>query len=299
MTTVSRNIPQALDLDYLQGLTVDTAAVEQTAALYRGNPRLSSSEKAARLRLALRCMDLTTLSGNDSAQKVRELCALAQRPLVQEPHLQVAAVCLYPAFIATAKEALGESGLPIASVAAGFPTGLLPLSWRLDEIRAAVALGAQEIDIVAPRHYSLSQDWAGLYEDLRQQRAACGSALLKVILETGHLPDLETVARASQVALLAGADFIKTSTGKEEIGATLEAGIVMAQRLRAHEARTGFRVGLKPAGGIRRAQHAWQWLMLVEKELGAAWETPRYFRIGASSLLTTIQKQLALLQQTP
>lgn len=297
MTSIPpRNIPQPLALNLIQRSTVDTAYVEEKAALYRANPQMNPTQKIERLILALRCMDLTTLSGDDSVQRVQELCAKAQQPLLEDPSIQVGAVCLYPAFVATAKTALEGSAIPIASVAAGFPTGLLPLSWRLAEIRGAVEAGAQEIDIVAPRHYSLSQDWEGLYNELLLMREACGDALLKVILETGHLPDFDTIARASQVAILAGADFIKTSTGKEAVGATLEAGIVMAQQIRAHEAATGFRVGLKPAGGIRSAQHAWQWLLLVEKELGTAWEDPRYFRIGASSLLTTIQTQLRLLR---
>lgn len=291
----ARNIPQSLDLAQINNITIDDIEIEQKAKLYSGNPRMSRAQKIERLLLAVRCMDLTTLSGEDSVQTIQNLCRLAQQPLLEYPELQVGAVCLYPAFIQTAKEILTDSPISIASVAAGFPTGLLPLSWRLAEIRGAVTVGAQEIDIVAPRHYSLAQDWEGLYTELLQMREACGNALLKVILETGHLPDFETIARASQVAMLAGADFIKTSTGKEAVGATLEAGIVMAQQIRAYKADTSFQVGLKPAGGIRRAQHAWQWLMLVEKELGTAWENPRYFRIGASSLLTTIQTQLKLL----
>jgi deoxyribose-phosphate aldolase len=295
----SRNIPQDFDIKVLEHIQTNTAEVQQKAKLYSGNPRFSRSEKAERLRLAVRCMDLTTLSGGDDAQQVRLLCATAQRPLMDEPELEVAAVCLYPLFITTAKQALVESSVPIASVAAGFPTGLLPMQWRLNEVKRAVALGAQEIDVVAPRHFSLSQNWQGLYDDVRALRETCGPALLKVILETGQLPDLDTVARASYVAMLAGADFIKTSTGKEAVGATLEAGIVMARMIRAYHEQTGLRVGLKPAGGLRRAQHAWQWLLLVEKELGEAWLQPRYFRIGASSLLATIQQQLRALQNTP
>lgn len=295
MQSIPRNTPQPLNLEQIHSIEVEAAAVEQKAALYRGNPKMSKEQKVERLLLALSCMDLTTLSGEDNSQKVQELCALAQQPLVEEPSIQVGAVCLYPAFIATAKQALKDSTIPIASVAAGFPTGLLPLDWRVAEIEGALQLGAQEIDIVAPRHYSLAQDWEGLYQELVTLKKACGNALLKVILETGHLPDWATVAKASQVALLAGADFIKTSTGKEAVGATLEAGIVMAQQIKAYQASTGIQVGLKPAGGIRRAQHAWQWLMLVEKELGHAWETPHYFRIGASSLLQTIQTQYRLL----
>ncbi|MFK7799657.1 MAG: deoxyribose-phosphate aldolase [Aureispira sp.] len=291
-----RNRPQPLDLETIVSIVVDTDQVTQKATLYRGNPRMSKEQKAKRLQLALQCMDLTTLSGDDTIQKVQQLCATAKLPLADKPSVQVAAICIYPAFISTAQEVLQDSTIPIASVAAGFPTGLLPLSWRLAEIRGVVEAGAQEVDIVAPRHYSLAQDWEGLYQELIQMREACGDALLKVILETGHLPDLESVAQASRVAMLAGADFIKTSTGKEAIGATLEAGIVMAQQIVAHKAATGLCVGLKAAGGIRRAQHAWQWLMLVEKELGNTWENPRYFRIGASSLLATIQTQLQLLR---
>lgn len=292
----ARNCPQPLDLEIIASIVVDAVQVQQKATLYSGNPRMSKEQKAERLELALQCMDLTTLSGDDTIQKVQQLCAIAKQPLADKPSVQVAAVCIYPAFVSVAKEVLKGRAISVASVAAGFPTGLLPLSWRLAEIRGVVEAGATEVDIVAPRHYSLAQDWEGLYQELVQMREACGNALLKVILETGHLPDLDTVARASRVALLAGADFIKTSTGKEAVGATLEAGIVMAQQIAAHKAATGWCVGLKAAGGIRRAQHAWQWLMLVEKELGPTWENPRYFRIGASSLLATIQTQLQLLQ---
>ncbi|MGH1337329.1 MAG: deoxyribose-phosphate aldolase [Aureispira sp.] len=296
MIVITRNTPQPFLPALIQEIRVDTIDVEQKKVLYSGNSPMNRPQKIEQLLLALRCMDLTTLSGDDTMQRVEELCALAQQPLPEDPMVQVGAVCLYPAFVATAKAALEGSSIPVASVAAGFPTGLLPLSWRLAEIRGAVAAGAAEIDIVAPRHYSLSKDWEGLYKELLSMREACGGALLKVILETGHLPDLETIAGASRVAILAGADFIKTSTGKEAVGATLEAGIVMAQQIRAHEVATGLRVGLKPAGGIRRAQQALQWLMLVQKELGTAWEDPRYFRIGASSLLTAIQTELKLLR---
>lgn len=273
--------------------------VHSRAEGYRQNQHLPTAARRAQLLLAVRCLDLTSLSADDSDEGIRALCALAQEPLqgLDTEPLTVATVCLYPIFVPLAVAQTQGSAVQVASVAAAFPTGLLPLDLRLAQIRYAVQAGAQEIDVVAQQRHILQEDWATLYEEILQMREACGAARLKVILETGMLPRLGLVADASAVAMAAGADFIKTSTGKAEKGATLEAGTVMARAIQAHYQRTGYRVGLKPSGGIRSAQHALQWLHLVQEELGEAWLQPSLFRFGASSLLARLQQQLRLLEQ--
>jgi deoxyribose-phosphate aldolase len=250
---------------------------------------------------AVTLLDLTTLSGDDTPGRVRRLCAKARQPVrpeilegfgVADLPIRVAAVCVYHAFVETAVEALRGSGIPVAAVSTGFPAGLNPLPQRLQEIRASVEAGAQEIDVVITRAHALTGRWEALYDEVRAFREACGDALLKVILATGELATMRNVARASLVAMMAGADFIKTSTGKEAVNATLPAGLVMARAIRAYRERTGYRVGLKPAGGIRKAKEALDWLLMVKDELGTEWLRPRLFRIGASALLTDIERQL-------
>jgi deoxyribose-phosphate aldolase len=206
--------------------------------------------------------------------------------------LTVAAVCVYHVFVETAVEALAGSGIPVAAVSAGFPAGLNPLPQRLAEIRASVAAGAAEIDVVITRAHVLTGRWDALYDEVRAFREACGAAHLKTILATGELATLRNVARASAVCLMAGADFIKTSTGKEAVNATLPVGLVMARMIRAYHQRTGHAAGLKPAGGIRSAKQALDWLLMVRDELGTAWLNRRLFRLGASGLLTDIERQL-------
>ena len=250
---------------------------------------------------AMTCIDFTTLSGDDTPGRVRRLCAKARRPLGDEllaaldladMGLTVAAVCVYPTMVGPAVKALEGSGIPVASVATGFPAGLTPLKQRLDEIRYAVGEGAREIDIVITRAHVLNRDWSALYDEVAAMREACGAAHLKTILGTGDLKTLRNVYAASMVAMQAGADFIKTSTGKEDVNATLPVSLVMIRALRDYRERAGVDIGFKPAGGLRTAKDALAWLILMREELGLPWMQPDLFRIGASGLLTDIERQL-------
>ena len=296
-----RNPGTPLELDWLEELRVNRSAVERRAATLRGRRTVKKQWQAAWLLRAVTLMDLTTLSGDDTAGRVRRLCAKARRPVrsdlldamgaAQLP-IRVGAVCVYHRFVATAVEALEGSGIPVAAVSTGFPAGLSPFEQRLAEIRASVADGADEIDIVITREHVLTENWRALYDEVRAMRAACGDAHIKTILATGELGTLRHVARASAVCMMAGADFIKTSTGKESVNATLPVGLVMARAIRDYRERTGHLVGLKPAGGIRTAKDALDWLVLVKEELGDRWLRPDLFRFGASALLTDIERQL-------
>ena len=250
---------------------------------------------------AMTCIDLTTLSGDDTPGRVRRLCAKARRPLsdeliaaldLAEMDLTVAAVCVYPTMVGPAVKALDGSGIPVASVATGFPAGLTPLKQRLDEIRYAVSEGAAEIDIVITRAHVLNREWGALYDEVAAMREACGAAHLKTILGTGDLKTLRNVYAASMVAMQAGADFIKTSTGKEDVNATLPVSLVMLRALRDYRERAGVDIGFKPAGGLRTAKDALAWLILMREELGVQWMQPDLFRIGASGLITDIERQL-------
>ena len=291
----------ALELDWIEEIRVNRSAVERRAATLRGRRTVKKQWQAAWLLRAVTLMDLTTLSGDDTPGRVRRLCAKARRP-VREDLLQamgaaqlpirVAAVCVYHGLVATALEALEGSGIPVAAVSTGFPAGLSPFEQRLGEIRASVAAGADEIDVVITRAHALTENWRALYDEVRAMREACGDAHIKTILATGELGTLRNVARASVVCMMAGADFIKTSTGKESVNATLPVGLVMARAIRDFRERTGHMVGLKPAGGIRTAKDALDWLVLVKEELGDRWLRPDLFRFGASSLLTDIERQL-------
>jgi deoxyribose-phosphate aldolase len=246
-------------------------------------------------------MDLTTLSGDDTPGRVRRLCAKARLPVrldllqamqAEQLPIRAAAVCVYHFFVEPALEALEGSGIPVAAVSTGFPAGLSPFAERLGEIRASVAAGAEEIDVVITRSHVLTENWGALYDEVRAMREACGDAHIKTILATGELGTLRNVARASLVCMMAGADFIKTSTGKETVNATLPVGLVMARAIREYRERTGHVIGLKAAGGIRTAREALDWLALVKDELGDRWLRPDLFRLGASSLLTDIERQL-------
>jgi deoxyribose-phosphate aldolase len=290
-----------LELDWVEEIRVNRSAVERRTATLRGRRTVKKEWQAAWLLRAITLMDLTTLSGDDTAGRVRRLCAKARRPVradlleamgASQLPIRVGAVCVYHRFVATAVEALEGSGIPVAAVSTGFPAGLSPLEQRLDEIRASVAAGAEEIDIVITRSHVLTENWPGLYEEVRAMREACGDAHIKTILATGELGTLRNVARASVVCMMAGADFIKTSTGKESVNATLPVGLVMARAIRDFRERTGHMVGLKPAGGIRTAKDALDWLVLIKEELGDRWLRPDLFRFGASSLLTDIERQL-------
>lgn len=257
--------------------------------------------QAAWLLRAITCIDLTTLQGDDTPGNVLRLCAKARQPLRRDlvdalgvGHLgiTVGAVCVYHALVATAVRALDGSGIPVAAVSTGFPAGLNPFPQRVEEVRASVEAGADEIDVVITRAHVLTGDWPALYDEVRAFREACGPAHMKVILATGELATLTNVARASLAAMMAGADFIKTSTGKEPVNATLPVGLVMTRMIREYQERTGYAVGFKPAGGIRAAKNALDWLILMKEELGDVWLRADLFRLGASALLTDIERQL-------
>jgi deoxyribose-phosphate aldolase len=290
-----------LELDWIEEIRVNRSAVERRAATSRTRRTVKKEWQAAWLLRAVTLMDLTTLSGDDTPGRVRRLCAKARRPVRQDLleamgaaqlSIRVGAVCVYHSFVETAVEALDGSGIPVAAVSTGFPAGLSPFAQRIGEIRASVAAGAEEIDVVITRAYALTENWGALYDEVRAMREACGDAHIKTILATGELGTLRTVACASLVCMMAGADFIKTSTGKESVNATLPVGLVMARAIRDYRERTGHLVGLKPAGGIRAAKDSLDWLALIKEELGDRWLRPGLFRFGASSLLTDIERQL-------
>jgi len=294
-----RNPGCALDLSWVEDIRVNRSAVERRAATLPGRRTVKQQWQAAWLLRAIQCIDLTTLSGDDTPGTVRRLCGKARQPVRADilealgvPHVQVGAVCVYHAFVATAVEALRGSGIPVAAVSTGFPAGLNPFDLKLREIEASVADGAREIDIVISRQHALSGDWQALYDEVQAFRAACGDAHMKTILATGELGTLRNVARASMVCMMAGADFIKTSTGKEPVNATLPVSLVMTRAIREYHERTGHKIGFKPAGGLRTAKQALDWLILIKEELGDDWLQPHLFRIGASSLLGDIERQL-------
>jgi deoxyribose-phosphate aldolase len=280
---------------------VNTSAVERRAQSLVARRTVKKEWQVAWLLRAISCMDLTTLSGDDTDQRVLRLCAKARQPVQQTTmkqlglenfNLKVAAVCVYHTFVETALRALEGSGINVAAVSTGFPAGLSPLAERVGEIRRSVAAGAQEIDVVITRAHVFSGSWQALYDEVATFREACGKAHMKVILGTGDLVTLRNVARASMVSMMAGADFIKTSTGKEAVNATLPVGLVMARAIREYAAHAGMIVGFKPAGGIRSAKQSLDWLALIKEELGDRWLDASLFRFGASSMLADIERQL-------
>ncbi len=296
-----RNPGQPLDLDVVRAIRVNRSAAERRAATIPTRRTVKKEWQAAWLLKAITLMDLTTLSGDDTEGNVKRLCAKARHPLrddivralgAESLGISVGAVCVYHEYVATAVKALEGSGVPVAAVSTGFPAGLSPFEQRLAEIPASVDAGAREIDIVITRAHVLTGDWQALYDEVKAFRTACGDAHLKAILATGELATLTNVARASWVAMQAGADFIKTSTGKEGTNATLPVSLVMVRQIRAYEQATGFKVGYKPAGGIRTAKQALEYLLLMKEELGDRWLQPDLFRFGASALLTDIERQL-------
>lgn len=296
-----RNPGIPLELAWIRGLQVNRSAAERRTSQLGGRRSVKKGWQAGWLLRAITLMDLTTLSGDDTASNVRRLCAKARQPVrtdllealgVADLPVHAAAVCVYHHWVETAVEALEGSGIPVAAVSTGFPHGLSPLPQKVAEIEASVAAGAVEIDVVITRAHALTGNWEALYDEVRRYREACGDAHLKVILATGELSTLSTVARASVVAMMAGADFIKTSTGKESVNAVLPVGLVMARMIRTYGERTGHRVGFKPAGGIRTAREALAWMILMREELGNDWLDPHLFRFGASSLLSDIERQL-------
>ena len=302
---LGRNTGIPLELDWIDEVRVNRSAVERRAATLPGRRTVKKQWQAGWLLRAVSCMDLTTLSGDDTPGTVRRLCAKAKRPVRDDllealgfsggpapVQLTVGAVCVYYSFVGAAVKALEGSGIPVAAVAAGFPHGLSPLKARLAEIEAAIDEGAEEIDIVITRAHVLNAEWEALYDEVRAMRAACGDRHLKTILATGELATLRNVGKASLVCMMAGADFIKTSTGKEGVNATIPVGLVMTRAIRAYRERTGLRVGFKPAGGIRSAKQALEWLIMMREELGEPWQRPDLFRFGASTLLADIERQL-------
>ncbi|MCH6203101.1 deoxyribose-phosphate aldolase [Brucella ciceri] len=296
-----RNNGTPLKPDWFEDVFVNRSASERRAATISARRSVKKEYQAAWLIRAIQCIDLTTLAGDDTAGRVRRLCAKARRPVredilealgLADAGITTGAVCVYPTMVPHAVKALEGSGIPVASVATGFPAGLTPLPLRLAEITYAVEQGAHEIDIVITREHVLTQNWSALYDEIAAMREACGDAHIKAILATGDLNTLTNVYRASMVAMQAGSDFIKTSTGKEDVNATLPVSLTMVRALRDYGALSGQSVGFKPAGGLKTAKDALAWLTLMKEELGNRWLEPDLFRIGASSMLGDIERQL-------
>jgi deoxyribose-phosphate aldolase len=299
MNSVRRNEAVGFDPGWINQLRVNRPATERRAASLVGSRAVKGQYQAAWLVKAISLIDLTTLGGDDTPGRVERLCRKALQPLRRDlmealgvAHLTTGALCVYHEMIAPAQRALAGSSVPIAAVSTGFPAGLSSLETRLREIELSVAAGAAEIDIVITRQHALRGDWQMLYDEVLACRLACGDAHMKAIMATGDLHSFDNVAKASWVCMMAGADFIKTSTGKESVNATLPVSLVMVRAIRDYHEQTGFRVGFKPAGGISSARSALHYLTLVNEELGRAWLEPQLFRIGASSLLTDIERQI-------
>lgn len=303
MSTVPKRNPGIpLDLGWVKDTIVNSSASWRRAKTIGARRSVKKAWQAAWLLRAITMIDLTTLGGDDTGGKVRRLCAKARQPLRQDimdaldagdMNLTVAAVCVYHQRVADALAALQGSDVPVAAVSTGFPAGLSPFEQRIEEIHQSVRGGVKEIDVVISREHVLRGNWNALYDEVCQMRLACGGVRIKTILATGELGPLWHVAQASKVCMMAGADFIKTSTGKESVNATLEVGLTMAREIRAYQGLTGYQVGFKPAGGIRSAKDALNWLILIKEELGDDWLDQRLFRFGASGLLTDIERQLS------
>lgn len=299
--TLPRNNGTPLKPEWFEDVVVNRSASERRAATLPARRSIKKEYQAAWLIRAIQCIDLTTLAGDDTAGRVRRLCAKARRPVredilealgLADANITTGAVCVYPTMVSHAVKALEGSGIPVASVATGFPAGLTPLPLRLAEITYAVEQGADEIDIVITREHVLTQNWSALYDEIAAMREACGEAHMKAILATGDLNTLTNVYRASMVAMQAGSDFIKTSTGKEDVNATLPVSLTMVRALRDYGEHSGQIVGFKPAGGLKTAKDALAWLILMKEELGNRWLEPDLFRLGASSMLGDIERQL-------
>lgn len=295
----ARNAGMALDLDWVARVQANTSAIERRAATLPGRRTVKKAYQAAWLARAITLIDLTTLAGDDTEGRVRRLCAKAKQPVRADildalglPAITTGAVCVYHEMVPAAVEALDGSGIPVAAVSTGFPAGLSPYHLRVKEIEESVAAGAKEIDIVISRRHVLTGNWQALYDEMAEFRAACGEAHVKAILATGELGTLRNVARASLICMMAGADFIKTSTGKESVNATLPVTLTMIRAIRAYEAATEYKVGYKPAGGISKAKDALVYMAMMKEELGDRWLRPDLFRFGASSLLGDIERQL-------
>jgi len=295
----ARNPGLPLDMGWVRQVRVNRSAVERRATTMVARRTVKKEWQAAWLLRAITTIDLTTLAGDDTPGAVRRLCAKARQPVRADlletlglPTMRVGAVCVYHNLVATAVAALAGSGIPVAAVSTGFPAGQTPHGVKLEEIGASVSAGAAEIDVVISRAHVLTGNWQALYDEVRDFRSACGAAHLKTILATGELGTLRNVGMASMVCMMAGADFIKTSTGKESVNATLPVGLVMTRTIRDYYEGAGYRVGFKPAGGIRTAKEALDWLIMIKEELGDPWLNADLFRIGASTLLNDIERQL-------
>ena len=298
-TTEPRNPGMDLDLDWALRVQANTSAIERRCTTLPGRRSIKRAHQAAWLARAVSCIDLTTLSGDDTEMRVRRLCAKGMQPVRQDildqiglPNLTTGAICVYHDMIPAAVDALSGSGIPVAAVSTGFPAGLSPFHLRVTEIEESVKAGAHEIDIVISRRHVLTGNWQALYDEMRAFRHACGDAHVKAILATGELGTLRNVAKASLICMMAGVDFIKTSTGKESVNATLPVSLTMIRAIRTYYQRTGYRVGYKPAGGISKAKDSLMYLALIKEELGDRWLRPDLFRFGASSLLGDIERQL-------
>lgn len=297
--THARNPGMPLDLDWVAAVQANTPAIERRAATLAGRRSVKKDWQAAWLLKAVTLIDLTTLSGDDTEGRVQRLCAKARQPVRADllealgmPGITTGAVCVYHEMVPAAVRALEGTSIPVAAVSTGFPAGLSPFRLRIAEIGESLRAGAREIDIVISRRHVLTQNWQALYDEMAEMRSACGEAHVKAILATGELGTLRNVARASLVCMMAGADFIKTSTGKESVNATLPVSLTMIRAIRAYQDRTGIKVGYKPAGGISKAKDALVYLSLMKDELGHPWLQPDLFRFGASSLLGDIERQL-------
>ena len=301
MTTSNRNEGLSFSGQLFRDIRINRSAVEHRAGTFNKRRSVKKDHQAAWLLKAISCIDLTTLSGDDTPAKVQRLCAKARQPLrpdlqaelgVEDLRLKTGAVCVYHNMIPHALAALAESGIPVAAVSTGFPAAQIPHRLKMAQVRDAVKLGAGEIDVVISREKVLTGNWRSLYEEVVAYREACGTAHLKTILATGELGTFSNVAKTSWVCMMAGADFIKTSTGKEAVNATLPVTLVMLRAIREYQDHTGFKIGFKPAGGIKKAKEAIDYLVLMKEELGDEWLSPALFRFGASSLLNDIERQL-------
>lgn len=291
----------AFNADWLDGIRVNKSSVERRTSTIGTRRSVKKDAQLAFMLKAISCIDLTTLAGDDTKERVKRLCQKAMQPVRRDildsigaegMSLTTGAVCVYHQMVETAVTTLEGSGVPVAAVSTGFPAGLAPFETRLEEIKRSVAAGAREIDIVVTRAYVLSGNWQALYDEVKAFKAACGPALMKSILATGEHGNLTQVAKASMTAMMAGSDFIKTSTGMEGVNATLPVSLVMLRQIRDFYERTGQKVGYKPAGGIKTAKDAVTYLTLVKEELGREWLEPELFRFGASSLLGDLERQL-------
>lgn len=297
---LERNPGMPLELDWIKNINVNLSAVQKRVSTLTKRRSIKKEWQVAWLIKAITCIDLTTLSGDDTQGNVKRLCAKAKNPIRNDlleltginQKITTGAVCVYHELVEFAVSQLKGFNIPVAAVSTGFPAGLTPYEQKIEEIKASVSSGAKEIDIVITRKHVLKNEWEKLYSEVSGYREACGDAHMKAIIATGDLSTLRNVAKASMVCMMAGADFIKTSTGKESTNANLTVGLTMVRQIRDFYDRTGVKIGFKPAGGIKKAKDALNWLILIKEELGEDWLNPNLFRFGASSLLSDIERQI-------